>query len=222
MATKRIAVLGAGANGASIGADLTRAGLDVVLIDQWPEHVQAMRTRGLRIEMPEETLHLPGARLQPVRRLHLHRAVRHRAVGDQGLRHPLVVPADRAVSEIRRTRRRRAERHDRRCDRRRGRPRAHHGLRHRDLVDDVRPGRRPASFATAAVVVRGRKHLSGERRPRGRDRRSAAARGRGRDRRRHSRHQVDEARQQCHHARDHRDPRRPDARGGRDARECAS
>jgi 2-dehydropantoate 2-reductase len=59
MTDKRIAVLGAGANGASIGADLTRAGLDVVLIDQWPEHVQAMRTRGLRIEMPGETLHLP-------------------------------------------------------------------------------------------------------------------------------------------------------------------
>ena len=43
MASKKIAVLGAGANGASIGADLTKAGLDVALIDQWPEHVQAMR-----------------------------------------------------------------------------------------------------------------------------------------------------------------------------------
>ncbi len=51
----RIAVLGAGANGASIGADLTRAGLDVVLIEQWPEHVQAMRERGVRVEMPGET-----------------------------------------------------------------------------------------------------------------------------------------------------------------------
>ena len=59
MTDKKIAVLGAGANGASIGADLTKAGLDVVLIDQWPEHVQAMRTRGLRIEMPQETLQLP-------------------------------------------------------------------------------------------------------------------------------------------------------------------
>lgn len=59
MTSKKIAVLGAGANGASIGADLTKAGLDVVLIDQWPEHVQAMRTVGLRIEMPDETLHLP-------------------------------------------------------------------------------------------------------------------------------------------------------------------
>lgn len=56
---KKIAVLGAGANGASIGADLTRAGLDVVLIDQWPAHVEAMRARGAVIEMPEETLTVP-------------------------------------------------------------------------------------------------------------------------------------------------------------------
>ncbi len=54
--SKRIAILGAGANGASIGADLTRAGLDVVLIDQWPEHVAVMRRRGIRIEMPESTI----------------------------------------------------------------------------------------------------------------------------------------------------------------------
>jgi pyruvate/2-oxoglutarate dehydrogenase complex dihydrolipoamide dehydrogenase (E3) component len=53
---KKIAVLGSGANGASIGADLTKAGHDVVLIDQWPEHVQAMRMRGIRIEMPNMTL----------------------------------------------------------------------------------------------------------------------------------------------------------------------
>ena len=57
--SQKIAVLGSGANGASIGADLTRAGLDVVLIDQWPEHVQAMRKSGIRIEMPGETLALP-------------------------------------------------------------------------------------------------------------------------------------------------------------------
>ncbi len=57
--SRRIAVLGAGANGASIGADLTLAGADVVLIDQWPEHVQAMRERGVRIEMPHQTLQVP-------------------------------------------------------------------------------------------------------------------------------------------------------------------
>ena len=56
---KKIAVLGSGANGASVGADLTEAGHDVVLIDQWPEHVRVMRQRGLRIEMPDATLELP-------------------------------------------------------------------------------------------------------------------------------------------------------------------
>ncbi|WP_440707932.1 ketopantoate reductase family protein [Herbiconiux sp. YIM B11900] len=54
MSGKRIAVLGAGANGASIGADLTRAGEDVLLIEQWPAHVEAMRAEGLRIITPAE------------------------------------------------------------------------------------------------------------------------------------------------------------------------
>ncbi len=57
--SNRIAVLGTGANGASIAADLTKAGHDVVLIDQWPEHVEAMRKNGVRIEMPDDTLELP-------------------------------------------------------------------------------------------------------------------------------------------------------------------
>ena len=55
MAEKRIAVLGTGANGAAIGADLVRAGHDVTFIEQWPAHVDAMRTAGIRVEMPEET-----------------------------------------------------------------------------------------------------------------------------------------------------------------------
>jgi 2-dehydropantoate 2-reductase len=50
----KIAVLGAGANGAAIGADLTRAGLDVTLIEQWPAHVEAMRADGIRVELPDE------------------------------------------------------------------------------------------------------------------------------------------------------------------------
>ncbi len=56
--TKKIAVLGTGANGSCAAADLTRAGLDVTLIDQWPAHVEAMRRQGLRISMPEEELHV--------------------------------------------------------------------------------------------------------------------------------------------------------------------
>lgn len=63
--SKKIAVLGTGANGASIAADLTNADLDVVLIEQWPAHVEAMRENGVRIEMPEETV------TTPVRAYHL-------------------------------------------------------------------------------------------------------------------------------------------------------
>jgi 2-dehydropantoate 2-reductase len=56
---KRIAVLGAGANGASVGADLTAAGLDVTLVEQWPAHVEKMRADGVRIQMPERVLEVP-------------------------------------------------------------------------------------------------------------------------------------------------------------------
>ena len=65
MTRPKIAIVGTGANGASIGADLTLAGEDVVFIEQWPEHVEAMRAHGVTIEMPERmvtadvrTLHL--------------------------------------------------------------------------------------------------------------------------------------------------------------------
>ncbi|QBE49075.1 2-dehydropantoate 2-reductase [Leucobacter triazinivorans] len=49
MGNARIAVLGAGANGASIGADLLDAGHDVTLIEQWPAHVERMREAGLTV-----------------------------------------------------------------------------------------------------------------------------------------------------------------------------
>jgi len=62
---KRIAVLGTGAIGSSVGADLTRAGQDVWLIDQWPEHVEVMRTTGLHVAMAEGDLDIK------VRALHL-------------------------------------------------------------------------------------------------------------------------------------------------------
>jgi 2-dehydropantoate 2-reductase len=52
---KRIAVVGTGANGAAIGADLVNAGLDVTFVEQWPAHVEAMRANGIRVEMPHET-----------------------------------------------------------------------------------------------------------------------------------------------------------------------
>ncbi len=55
----KIAVLGAGANGSSIGADLTKAGLDITLIDQWPAHVEAMKANGLDITLPDEHFKIP-------------------------------------------------------------------------------------------------------------------------------------------------------------------
>ena len=55
MTVKKIAVVGTGANGAAFGSDMIRAGLDVTFIEQWPAHVEAMRTNGLKVEMPEET-----------------------------------------------------------------------------------------------------------------------------------------------------------------------
>ncbi|MBF8644013.1 ketopantoate reductase family protein [Pseudomonas pudica] len=52
--TLRIAVVGTGANGASIGADMIRAGYDVTFIEQWPAHVEAMRKDGLTVHLPSE------------------------------------------------------------------------------------------------------------------------------------------------------------------------
>ncbi|MBB1510928.1 ketopantoate reductase family protein [Tessaracoccus sp. MC1756] len=55
MTKPRIAVVGTGANGAALSADMIRAGHDVTLIEQWPEHVEAMRRDGIIVEFPDET-----------------------------------------------------------------------------------------------------------------------------------------------------------------------
>ena len=46
---KRIAILGSGAIGSVVGGMLAKAGHDVTLIDQWPDHVEAMKKIGLRL-----------------------------------------------------------------------------------------------------------------------------------------------------------------------------
>ncbi len=56
--TTRLAIVGSGANGSCVAADLVAAGLDVALIDQWPEHVEAMRRGGLTVRMPDRELHV--------------------------------------------------------------------------------------------------------------------------------------------------------------------
>lgn len=64
----RIAFFGAGAIGGYVGGHLAKAGLDVVLVDQWTEHVEAMKRHGLRFS---GTL---GEYTVPVRALHISEA----------------------------------------------------------------------------------------------------------------------------------------------------
>ena len=58
----RLAVVGAGAIGGTIGAYLARAGHDVTLVDVVPEHVQAIREHGITIQGPIDTFttHTPA------------------------------------------------------------------------------------------------------------------------------------------------------------------
>jgi 2-dehydropantoate 2-reductase len=62
---RKIAVLGAGAIGSSIGADLTEAGYDVTIVDQWPAQVEMLKSEGIRVQMTDLEVHVP------VRALHL-------------------------------------------------------------------------------------------------------------------------------------------------------
>jgi 2-dehydropantoate 2-reductase len=65
---ERIGIVGVGAIGSVVGGLLTRAGRDVTLIDQWPAHVEAMRTHGLRLSGTV------GELLIPVKAVHVHEA----------------------------------------------------------------------------------------------------------------------------------------------------
>src|SRR5262245_23877695 len=48
----RIAFLGTGAQGASIAADFAVAGLDVTFIDEWTANIEAIRERGITVNLP--------------------------------------------------------------------------------------------------------------------------------------------------------------------------
>ena len=52
----RIAFVGTGAQGASIGADFALAGHDVTFIEQWPAHVEAIRANGITVNLPSRTI----------------------------------------------------------------------------------------------------------------------------------------------------------------------
>ena len=64
----KIGIMGAGAAGSYIGAFLTREGEDITFIDQWPEHVDKMKSVGIRASgsqgdftIPVKALHLTEA-----------------------------------------------------------------------------------------------------------------------------------------------------------------
>ena len=62
----RIGIIGGGAIGCVVGGLLARAGHDVTLVDQWPEHVEQIKLAGLRLSgsCGEHLVRLPA--------LHLH------------------------------------------------------------------------------------------------------------------------------------------------------
>jgi 2-dehydropantoate 2-reductase len=64
----RIGIVGAGAIGCVVGGLLTKAGRDVTLIDQWPDHVEAMKRQGLRLSGT------CGEHLIRVKAVHIHEA----------------------------------------------------------------------------------------------------------------------------------------------------
>jgi 2-dehydropantoate 2-reductase len=63
---KRVGIIGAGAIGSVVGGCLAKAGRDVTLIDQWPEHIEAIKAKGLRLS---GTI---GDFVVPVKALHIH------------------------------------------------------------------------------------------------------------------------------------------------------
>ncbi len=64
---RKIAIVGAGAVGGYAGAHMVQAGEDVTFIDPWPEHVEYMRTHGLRVTHARDVAEFSV----PVRALHL-------------------------------------------------------------------------------------------------------------------------------------------------------
>ncbi|MFT3821136.1 MAG: 2-dehydropantoate 2-reductase [Rubrivivax sp.] len=64
----RVCVVGAGAVGSYVGAHIAKAGIDVILVDAWPEHVEAMRRHGVTVTGMDGA----GSVQTPVRALHVH------------------------------------------------------------------------------------------------------------------------------------------------------
>ena len=127
----RIGIIGAGAIGCVVGGMLTKAGRDVTLIDQWPEHVETMRRQGLRLSRHLRRSRHPREGDPRARAAVGHPAVRRRVRRREVLRHGVGDGAGAALpGEAGRGRGRLPERHQRRAGGGGGRARPHAGLRH--------------------------------------------------------------------------------------------
>src|SRR6476469_2163582 len=61
----RVCIVGAGAVGGYVGAHMAHAGVDVTLVDAWPEHVQAISSEGIVVSG------MAGTVATPLRVLHV-------------------------------------------------------------------------------------------------------------------------------------------------------
>ena len=120
---KRIAFVGTGALGGYVGGYLAHHGQDVTLIDMWPEHIEAIRARGLELDgvTPEEKFAVTKAKTMhftEVQMLAKQKPIDIAFVVRQIVRHRVGDDADQALSRDRRLRRFAAELPQRRKDRR--------------------------------------------------------------------------------------------------------
>ncbi|MFM9994107.1 MAG: ketopantoate reductase family protein [Burkholderiaceae bacterium] len=65
MTSKSIVIVGAGAIGASVAADLVRAEHDVTLVDQWTDHVQMINKCGLKVSVDGQKFTVKVTALHP-------------------------------------------------------------------------------------------------------------------------------------------------------------
>ena len=61
----KITIIGAGAIGGLAGAWMTQAGHDVTLVDRWPEHIEAMKRGGIRVDGVRGEQHFTVKALHP-------------------------------------------------------------------------------------------------------------------------------------------------------------
>ena len=61
----KITIIGAGAIGGLAGAYMTKAGHDVMLVDRWAEHVDALKKNGMTIDGVRGDLHFEVKALHP-------------------------------------------------------------------------------------------------------------------------------------------------------------